>query len=83
MKNEEKIGIAHEVIIKKASHKEVAFEYQVKTRVVDGIIQKVRKNPKHLQELMEAEEKKELRVEQIKGAALRIVEAGEQIHDAK
>ena len=56
----EKTRIVHEVVIGKSLHHEVAFQYQVNVRSVDLLVQRIRKNPKYLNELMKAEEKKEL-----------------------
>ena len=62
----EKVEIVHEVIIRKCSHKEVAFEYQVKTCVVNVLVQRTRRNPKYLEELRHAEEKRSTDAERIR-----------------
>ena len=51
----ERIEVVHDVIIKKALHREVAFAHQVNTWSVDYLVQQVRKNPKFLNEQMELE----------------------------
>ena len=61
----EKIGMAHEVIIKKAMHSDVAFEYQVNVWSVSSLIERVRKNPKYIGQLIALDETKEQNFEQV------------------
>ena len=60
---DQKLDIAHRVIVGCETHADIALEYRVSRWVIQGIVKKVNKNPKYLSELITKQSAKALEEE--------------------